>query len=78
MNRTTLALVLISILSVVAAMAQDNPPNNYRSKDNKYYWKNRPPYEGYWQQDTYYNIKVSLDDKTDILSGDETLTYWNN
>ena len=37
-----------------------------------------PPYPGYWQQEVAYNIKASLDDKTDIIDGSETLTYKNN
>ncbi len=36
------------------------------------------PYPGYWQQEVAYNIKASLDDKTDIIDGSETLTYKNN
>src|SRR4051812_995624 len=51
---------------------------DYRSSTNPLYWKNRPPYEGYWQQDVHYNIKAEIDDSTDILSGSEELTYWNN
>ncbi|MGE0569066.1 MAG: hypothetical protein AB7O73_14095, partial [Bacteroidia bacterium] len=51
---------------------------DYRSATNKLYWKNRKPYEGYWQQDVHYNIKAAIDDSTDILSGNEELTYWNN
>lgn len=54
------------------------PPNTYRKADNPYYWKNRPPFPGYWQQDTYYSIKAALDDSTDIISGNLELTYWNN
>lgn len=53
-------------------------PNTYRNADNPYYWKNRKPYEGYWQQDTYYQIQASIDEKTDIIDGKEQLTYWNN
>ncbi|MBI4648003.1 MAG: M1 family metallopeptidase [Bacteroidia bacterium] len=53
-------------------------PGEYRRKDNPYYWKNRKPYEGYWQQDVYYKINAVLDDKTDIIHGKEELTYWNN
>jgi len=55
-----------------------HPPNTYRSKGNPYYWKNRPPYPGYWQQDVHYEIKANLDEKTDILDGKLKLTYWNN
>lgn len=51
---------------------------DYRSSTNPLYWKNRKPYEGYWQQDVHYNIKAELNDSTDILTGDEELTYWNN
>jgi hypothetical protein len=50
----------------------------YQSTDNIYYWKNRKPFEGYWQQDIYYNIKANIDEKTDMLTGEEELTYWNN
>src|ERR1017187_103543 len=82
MIKKYLYLFLITFVAAGCLMAQDNnsnyPPNTFRSKDNPYYWKNRPPFAGYWQQDTYYNIKVSLDDKTDILDGEESLTYWNN
>src|SRR3954469_15129091 len=51
---------------------------DYRSATNPLYWKNRQPDEGYWQQDVHYNIKAEIDDSTDILTGSEELTYWNN
>ena len=51
---------------------------DYRSATNPLYWKNRKPFEGYWQQDVHYNIKAEINDSTDILSGVEELTYWNN
>lgn len=51
---------------------------SYQSQDNPYYWKNRKPFEGYWQQDVHYKIKASLDDKTNIVDASEELTYWNN
>lgn len=50
----------------------------YRSAENKYYWKNRKPYEGYWQQDVDYTIKAKLDEANDVVEGDETLVYYNN
>src|SRR5213075_520323 len=43
-----------------------------------YYWKNRPPYTGYWQQDVHYTIKAEINDSTDIIDGSEQLTYYNN
>lgn len=51
---------------------------DYRSATNPLYWKNRKPYEGYWQQDVHYNIKAELNDSSDIVSGAEELIYWNN
>jgi hypothetical protein len=51
---------------------------DYRSVTNPMYWKNRKPYEGYWQQDVHYNIKAEINDSTDIITAHEELTYWNN
>lgn len=69
-------IILLACLSSVYGFlkAQDD----YRSTANPYYWKNRKPVEGYWQQDVAYKIKAKLDDKTDIIEGSEELTYWNN
>ncbi|MCX7768794.1 MAG: M1 family metallopeptidase, partial [Flavobacteriales bacterium] len=52
--------------------------DSYRSTSNPHYWKNRKPYEGYWQQDVTYYIKARLNEKTDIISGELYLTYYNN
>ena len=70
----TFLLVLILHASVFAQ------ENNYdpRGVSNRLYWKNRKPFEGYWQQDVYYNIKAEVDDVLDIISGNEQLIYWNN
>lgn len=51
---------------------------NYRSAANSQYWKNRKPFEGYWQQDVHYNIKAKINEKTDVVSATEELTYYNN
>jgi hypothetical protein len=52
---------------------------DYRSKDNTYYWKNRPPHPGYWQQDVHYELNVELiPDENKIKSNSYKLTYWNN
>ena len=53
-------------------------PNTYRNADNPNYWKNKMPHAAYWQQDVHYRIKADIDETTDIISGDEILTYWNN
>lgn len=55
-----------------------NESEVYRSEKNPYYWKNRKPHAAYWQQDVHYDIKAKIDDKTDIVDGEEELTYWNN
>ncbi len=54
------------------------PANKYQSASNQYYWKNRKPYDGYWQQDIYYKINAAIDDSTDIITGSLELTYTNN
>ncbi len=75
-------IVVLLLMSVGICQAQSDgyqvPKDNYRTAYNPYYWKNRKPFEGYWQQDVYYKIDAVLDDKTDIISGDESLTYYNN
>ncbi|MBI2967095.1 MAG: M1 family metallopeptidase [Bacteroidetes bacterium] len=55
-----------------------HPPNTYRHPGNPHYWKNRPPFPGYWQQDVYYKIKADLNESTDIITADEEVIYWNN
>jgi aminopeptidase N len=52
--------------------------NFFSSGENELYWKNRKPYEGYWQQDVHYTINAEIDDVNDIISGSETLIYTNN
>ncbi len=60
---------------LTAAWGQDN---YYQSAGNKMYWKNKRPHAAYWQQDVAYNIKATIDETTDIITGEEQLTYWNN
>ena len=79
--RTFLTIIYtIAIINLSFGQAYDplQKPNTYRNADNPYYWKNRPPYPGYWQQDVYYEIKANIDESTDIIEGQEKLTYWNN
>ncbi|HXB13126.1 MAG TPA: M1 family peptidase, partial [Bacteroidia bacterium] len=73
-----LFLFIFFSFSMAYGQSYNFPANNYRSTDNPYYWQNRPPNKGYWQQDTYYKILASLNDSADIVDGDESLTYWNN
>ncbi len=47
------------------------PPNSYRTASGA-------PGKAYWQQRADYKIKATLDEKNNILSGEETITYHNN
>lgn len=70
-------LLLATLLAVLglSAIAQQG---EYRSSANPYYWKNRKPFEGYWQQDVHYRIQAKLIDSLDVMQGMEYLTYYNN
>ncbi len=81
--------ILLSLLQIAAILTNANcqlsinynantPPNEFRSESNPLYWKNRLPYAGYWQQDVYYKIDASIDEDSSIITGSETLKYWNN
>ena len=52
----------------------------YQSPDNQYYWKNNKLLpKDYWQQDASYTMRVSIDDKNDIVNGEYyKLSYTNN
>ena len=72
-------LLFCTILSF--AQEKYNPlakPNTYRNADNPNYWKNKMPHPGYWQPDVHYRIKANIDETTDVIDADQTLTYWNN
>ncbi|PWI29424.1 aminopeptidase [Flavobacteriaceae bacterium LYZ1037] len=47
------------------------PPNTYRTASGA-------PGKAYWQQRADYKIKATLDEKNNLLSGEETITYYNN
>ena len=47
------------------------PPNSYRTASGA-------PGKAYWQQKADYKIKATIDEKTNVLSGEETITYYNN
>ncbi|HEY5691088.1 MAG TPA: M1 family metallopeptidase [Cyclobacteriaceae bacterium] len=46
-------------------------PNSYRSSSGA-------PGPNYWQQQADYDIEVNLNDETQLISGTETITYYNN
>lgn len=74
-NFTLLAILALSSFLSIKAQTEFI---EYRSQNNPLYWKNKKPFADYWQQDVHYNIKATLNDSTDIISGHEELTYWNN
>ena len=71
-------LITLFLTAIVCNVFAQFPETNFQSSSNQYYWKNRKPIEGYWQQDVHYKINASLDDKTDIIDANEELTYYNN
>ena len=75
-----LFLLLLFFGSQLIAQIYDplHSPNSYRNWNNPEYWKNRKPYDGYWQQDVHYTIEAELNDKSHVITGKEFLTYWNN
>ena len=79
--RRSVAIILLIFTYAAQVNAQYSdagPINNYQSKKSPYYWKNRRPFPGYWQQDVHYKIKAHIDEATDIIGGEEHLTYSNN
>jgi aminopeptidase N len=78
--RLSLLLFAAVLAQSVCAQRYDplHPPDTYRHADNPYYWKNSPPYPGYWQQDVHYGMNVRLDEVHDRVQGNVELTYWNN
>lgn len=80
-----LFLLLIALFTFSASQAQtqpwqgkfepiDNmiaPPNTYRNASGA-------PGKAYWQQRADYKIKAELDEKNNTITGEETITYYNN
>jgi len=59
-------LIATTFSSLYAQYDPLTPPNTYTSEDNPNYWKNKKPYEGYWQQDVHYVISAYIDETTDM------------
>ena len=53
-------------------------PNTYQNSDNPNYWKNKMPYEGYWQQDVHYIINAEIIDSKNMIKANQKLIYTNN
>lgn len=81
---TFLALSTFSLAQDI----QNNPTSNHGNKfeqlgtilptPNEYRTASGAPGPKYWQQRCDYDIKCELDEKNNILTGSETLNYFNN
>jgi hypothetical protein len=82
---------LLLALATTATLAQDihnNPGSNHGNKfeqlgtilntPNEQRTASGAPGNKYWQQRADYNIKCELDEKNLMLTGSETVTYFNN
>jgi hypothetical protein len=75
-----------SLLIAPAAFAQSksNPVDKFRQLEeilptpNEQRTASGAPGARYWQQRADYDIKVTLDDARQRISGSETVTYYNN
>lgn len=73
------AFLFFSLMVVTALFSKaQNMLTEFQSPENKLYWKNRKPFEGYWQQDVFYKIEANIDETADRIDGTETLYYTNN
>ena len=90
MNKQLL-IFLLSSFSAGALLAQDiqnNPSSNHGNKfeelgtilptPNEYRTASGAPGPKYWQQRADYDIQCNLDEDKQILTGSETITYFNN
>lgn len=89
MNRFLLSFCLFLSYFSVSAQLPEKSKSKYVASDlfsassflpsgNSYRLATGEPGPDYWQNRADYKIDVSLDDKTEIISGVETITYSNN
>src|SRR5690606_18317808 len=86
-----LSLLAIACTLFVTAWSQDirnNPHSNHGNKfeqlgtilptPNEYRTASGAPGPKYWQQRADYDIQCELDENNNVLTGSETVTYFNN
>src|ERR1700709_2226337 len=82
-------LTALGVCSVLTAQnIQNNPGSNHANKfeqlgnilptPNEYRTASGAPGPKYWQQRCDYDIKATLDENTQKLTGSELVTYYNN
>ena len=84
----TMGLQLIICCTLNAQNTQNNPGSNHGNKfeqlgtilptPNEYRTASGAPGPKYWQQRADYDIKCTLDEKNQLLTGSETVIYFNN
>lgn len=82
------SLLFIIAFANVNAQNQHNPGSNHANRfeqlnyllqsPNEYRTASGAPGPKYWQQKADYDISVDLDEAKNILTGSETITYYNN
>ncbi|WP_129715326.1 M1 family metallopeptidase [Pedobacter sp. SYP-B3415] len=88
-KKFTLSILLMaSAAAVVAQNIKNNPGSNHGNSfeqlgtilptPNEQRTASGAPGAKYWQQRADYNIKCTLDEKKLLLTGSETVTYFNN
>ncbi|RZJ83545.1 MAG: M1 family peptidase, partial [Chryseobacterium sp.] len=85
---TSLLFAAVSLQGTFAQNIMNNPQSNHGNKfeqlgtilptSNEQRTASGAPGVKYWQQRADYDIKCSLDEKKLMLTGNETITYFNN
>ena len=76
-KKLTFSAIVFTFFFCNSAFSQGEIDDLHNSSDPNY-WKNKKPYEGYWQQDVYYKIHAYLNDTFEYIKGGERITYYNN
>ena len=85
---STCLVIMTSTTVLIAQDIRNNPTSNHGNKfeqlgtilptANEYRTASGAPGAKYWQQRADYDIKATLDEKKLLLTGAETVTYFNN
>jgi hypothetical protein len=80
-TRNALAILITCVIGIASFGQHGNkfePLGTLLPTPNEYRTASGAPGSRYWQQRVDYNIKCELDEKNLALSGNETITYFNN
>ncbi|WP_254088482.1 M1 family metallopeptidase [Dawidia soli] len=87
-NMTLRIVTALTLLFTAGHVSAQNQPAGWKGKfeqldhllptPNGYRTGSGAPGTGYWQQQADYTIDVEVNDKTQLLTGTETITYHNN